>query len=545
MVEQRMSMHWADQLADKIIERSRREGRQANVKCQQTPSGGKHIGNLNDVARAFFPYKAVVERGEKAEFVHTTDDRDPLKDVPLKVPDFEGNYSETAKLTDVSPHLGKPLCRIPDPFGCCRSWAEHFTKVWMDGVNALGMHPKLYSVDALYAEGRMEPFVRSVFENVGEAKKIVSEFQESKGADYIPFDAICPSCGRLANADGFDLHSRTVHFVCGGKAIKKKRTEGCGFEGEVDWREGKLQWRFEWPALMALFNTTYEPFGKDHAEGSWKSAQAVLRRIFKREPPIPFVYEFFLVDGEKMSASKGNVYIVQDVLRLMEPDAFLFFYAKRPEKQRNLELSRIFALEDEFDSAERVYYGVEEERTEGRAENAKRMYELAVEKPADIYSRRVSYSFAAALVQLLPEGKCLQALKRLKHIETEREEELAVVRLRLAKNWVESHASEESRIRLLSPEESATNFSKLPEIQRRALNAFASYLVSSNDSEEQQAEKVRETCAEQKLPAVDFYAAAYAVLLGKQKGPRLFSLLAALGADQIASRLSGGKATRT
>ncbi|MFH1751123.1 MAG: hypothetical protein ABH863_05580, partial [Candidatus Micrarchaeota archaeon] len=91
-------MHWADQIADKIIERAHREGAIANVKCQQTPSGAKHIGNLNDVARAFFPYKSVLEKGEKAIFVHTTDDRDPLKDIPLKLPDLEGKMHFTKDL---------------------------------------------------------------------------------------------------------------------------------------------------------------------------------------------------------------------------------------------------------------------------------------------------------------------------------------------------------------------------------------------------------------------------------------------------------------
>ena len=69
MRKREQSLFWADQLADRIEERSGREKRKPNIKCQQTPSGGKHIGNLNDVARAYFPYKSLIERGIKAEFV--------------------------------------------------------------------------------------------------------------------------------------------------------------------------------------------------------------------------------------------------------------------------------------------------------------------------------------------------------------------------------------------------------------------------------------------------------------------------------------------
>ena len=70
------------------------------------------------------------------------------------------------------------------------------------------------------------------------------------------------------------------------------------------------------------------------------------------------MYEFFLVNGEKMSASKGNVYIVQDLLKVMEPEAFMFFYAKRPEKQRDLELKRIF---ETFPGKEKIQLKVGEQ----------------------------------------------------------------------------------------------------------------------------------------------------------------------------------------
>ncbi|MBU0929858.1 MAG: lysine--tRNA ligase, partial [Nanoarchaeota archaeon] len=69
---------WADQLAKKVIERSKKENIIPNIKCQQTPSGGKHIGNLNDVARAFFVYKSLIEQKQECTFVHTSDDRDPM-----------------------------------------------------------------------------------------------------------------------------------------------------------------------------------------------------------------------------------------------------------------------------------------------------------------------------------------------------------------------------------------------------------------------------------------------------------------------------------
>ncbi|MGB9577476.1 MAG: lysine--tRNA ligase, partial [Candidatus Norongarragalinales archaeon] len=511
-------MHWADQLAEKIIERAKREGRTPNVKCQQTPSGGKHIGNLNDVLRAWFPVKAVRQKGVECEFVHTTDDRDPLKDVPLKLMDLNGKWHSSTEFPRIKEFLGMPLCRIPDPFGCCDSWSEHFTEVWMRGVFDLDVHPTLYSVNRLYEEGRMEPFIRTVFEKSAEVGKIVARFQATKKEDYIPFDAICPQCGRLANVDSFDLQNRLVHFTCGGKAIKSRKSEGCGFEGEVPWSEGKLQWRFEWPALMCLFNTTFEPFGKDHFEGSWKSVLEIMPKIFGREPPIPFVYEFFLVNGEKMSASKGNVFVVQDILQIVEPEVFRFFYAMRPEKQRDLELSRIFQLVDEFDECERIYFGVSSARSENREENYKRMYELAMNSVPSKAPVRVSYSFAAFLTQLMDDDAVVKKLVELGHLKKASDEDLAAARkrVRLARNWVALYAAPESKLSLLEASESLAKFALLPENAKRVLQEFAVAYGKPGVSEQELAAEAKRLCAEHSLQSVDFFKAAYSVLFGRE-----------------------------
>ncbi|MFH1246824.1 MAG: lysine--tRNA ligase [Candidatus Micrarchaeota archaeon] len=525
------SLHWADQLAEKIIERCHREKCVPNVKCQQTPSGGKHIGNLNDVMRAYFPYKAVLEKGEKCEFVHTTDDRDPLKDIPAKLADLDGNWHDAAKFPELKSYYGKALVKTPDPFGCCSSYAAHFTNVWMTGLEMIDVKPKLYSVDALYKQGKFDPYIKMVFEKREAVGKIVSDLQASKDTSYIPFDAFCPQCGVLANVDEFDIKNKKVHFMCGGKSINKKKAEGCGFEGWEPWSEGKLQWRFEWPALMAIFNTTFEPFGKDHAEGSWKSVLRIMPEIFNKEPPIPFVYEFFLVNGEKMSASKGNVYIVQDMLKIMEKDVFKFYYVKRPEKQRDLDLTKIFQLEDEFDAAEKAYFGKADSQSENREENAKRMYDLAVSQPPVSCPNRVSFSFCAALAQLMPVDAAVDKLKELKHIETKQDALLAKQRLMIAKTWAAVYGGEH-KLSVLSLEVAAVKKKSLSENQVAALIEFANLLKTRGASNEtEQLAAIRDICKKCEVTPSDFFAAAYSVLIGKSRGPKLFTLISVIGSD--------------
>ncbi len=530
------SLHWADQLAEKIIERAHREKRVPNVKCQQTPSGGKHIGNLNDVLRAYFPYKSVIEKGEKCEFVHMSDDRDPLKDIPAKLADLDANWHDAAKFPELKKFYGQPLFRVPDPFECCESYAKHFTIVWMNGISELDIHPELHYTGDLYKQGKFDPYIKMVFEKREQVGKIVSDLQATKDTSYIPFDAFCPQCGVLANIDDFDITNKKVHFICGGKTIKQKKAEGCGNEGWVPWSEGKLQWRFEWPALFSIFHTTFEPFGKDHAEGSWKSVMRIMPEIFETEPPIPFVYEFFLVNGEKMSASKGNVYIVQDMLKIMEVDVFKFYYVKRPEKQRDLDLTKIFQLTDEFDAAEQTYFGKAESQSENREENAKRMYDLAVSNPPKQCPNRVSFAFCAALSQLMPLDAAVIKLKELKHIETKQDAELAMERLVVAKTWSTTYGGEH-KLAVSTAEEAIERKKILSENQRKALAEFARVLSSELD-ETKQMEKVREISKANNIPVSDFFAAIYGVLIGKPRGPKLFTLISVIGRGRVTALLT-------
>ncbi len=532
------SLFWADQLAEQVIERSKREGKKIVIRCGQTPSGGKHIGNLNDVIRAYFVYKSVVEKGHKAEFVHSTDDRDPLKDIPAKLTDLNANWHPAEKFPEMKKYLGHPLCRVPDPFGCCKSWSEHFTKVWEIGLNQLGMFPKIKSNDDYYKQGKFNPYIRMVFEKIDAVGKIIAKFQETKGDDYIPFDAFCPKCGMLANISSFDLKNETVHFTCGGKAIKKKKSEGCGFEGDVPFSEGKLQWRFEWPAQWGIEGTMFEPFGKDHFEGSWKSGQVIAKEIYEFEPPIPYVYEFFLVDGGKMSASKGNVYIVQDVLKVMEPEHFAYFYTKKPGKQRDLTFKDLMLIR-EYETAEKIYFGAAKADNEREEKNIRRSYEMATPKIPAKMPRRIPFDFAAQLVQIYSKNEdVIEAMRASGHITSEFSKEdldSARHRLDLARNWIAMFAPEEVKIKVVDAV-SADVKAKLSSGQISALKMLAGAL-SAKKTEAELGEEFKRIIADAKITPQDFYRACYLAIIGKERGPKLAGFIVAVGRERISKVL--------
>ncbi|MBI4163951.1 MAG: lysine--tRNA ligase [Candidatus Aenigmarchaeota archaeon] len=538
-METKDSLFWADQLADEVIERANREKKMVSIRSGQTPSGGKHIGNLNDPVRAYFVYKSAIEKGVKARFVNTSDDRDPLKDVPARIADLDGNWFSSDKFPELKKHLGKPLVRVPDPFGCCKSYADHFAKMWSTGLYLLGIKPEEHTNDGWYKEGKFDPYIKKVFEKIKLSGELCNKYQESKSKDYIPFDAICPNCGVLANISGFDLKSKKVQFTCGGKSIKKKKSEGCGFTGEVPWSEGKLQWRFEWPAQWGICETNFEPFGKDHYEGSWKSGQEIARSVFEFEPPIPFVYEFFLVNGQKMSASKGNVYIVQDMLKIIEPEAFLYFYTKRPGRQRDLDLKNIHLLIEDFEKIERLYFGAEKIENEKEADSLKRSYFMSQHSIPKTIPTRIPYSFASLISQYYTDNKkilgLLQDLNMLKNDHTKHDESTSIKRIELARNWVNTYAAPEAKI-VLKESISDEVRQQLSENQMGALKELDSSL-NTEMKEEELHNMFWKISEKNGLSAPEFFKAIYLVLLGKERGPKLAPFILTVGQGKIADIL--------
>ena len=237
-----------------------------------------------------------------------------------------------------------------------------------------------------------------------------------------------------------------------------------------------------------------------------------------------------------MSASKGNVYVVQDMLKIIEREVFLFFYTKRPEKQRDLELSRIWQLADEFDFTERVYYGLENDRTDNRDENSKRMYLATINKPQANCPQRVSYSFCASLAQLFDDETALRKLESLGHLNKPTKEDLERTkkRLALARNWIALYAPLEAKV-VITPD--ASQYEKLGQKQREALKEFA--LVFPSLAHDKQAEKIKEICSAYELPISDFFKAAYLVLIAKERGPKLIPFINALDKTLVKEKFEG------
>jgi lysyl-tRNA synthetase class 1 len=525
---------WADEVADAIEARSPEEP--IVIKGGVSPSGIPHLGHFNEIMRGYYVAAVLRERGHEVRQVFTSDDRDALRKVPRTLADADWTL---VGLGDVDAgalgrNLGVPYTSIPDPFDDCDhdSYGDHFSSLLEESAERIGVPVEMLSNTALYEAGDFDDVVHHVLANADTARDVLAKYQDGVDDSYVPFMAQCAECGRLTTAIvRVDLDARTVDYVCSGLAAGGQQIEGCGHEGTATFCEGKLPWRFEWPAQWQVLGVDFEPFGKDHAEGSWPSGEEIARTVLGIEPPVPMTYEWFTLNGEPLSSSSGNVVTVDEVLTLLEPEVLRYFFVRNPKKAKDFDLSRLDQLVDEFDRFERVYFGeVDDDTVEALAERA---YPFVVD---DVREERVRipYTFAAVL-GMTDDPELRERMARNEgHIADDTPEwavEEALARVEKARVWAE-RMDNEYNYRLQAD---------LPDVDvdppvAAALDDLADFVAEGHTGEEIQGQ-MYELPDEYGIETGAFFGAGYRFFFDADSGPRLGEFLGELDREFVVTRL--------
>lgn len=524
--------HWMDDFVDQLMAS---RGREHVVESGTSISGPAHIGNACDVILAEAVKRLVEERGGRAISIWVADDMDPLDSVPYPIDPSE--YSR---------YLGMPYVDIPDPSKCCRSWAEHFTKDFLDSLGQLGLGPAFKSGASMYKDGTYLPLIRTSLRRAEEVRRILAEVSGiRKPPDWLPYMPVCEACGRISTTIAYSFEGDRVAYRC---SLDVGYAKGCGHEGEVDIKDGrgKLQWRVEWAARWAALKVTVEPFGKEHASagGSYDTSKVISERLFNHPAPHPLVYEHVMMGGRKMSKSKGLIFTPRDWLEVAPPESLKFFFFRvYPTRHKDFSAEDIPKIVGEYDRAERVYYGAEEVGDKKIASMLKRSYELSQSKPPPpSMPAQLPYDFATVLLQLYPDlsvERALELMARTGHLKrppTSSDVERVASRLRQARAWLTKYAPPSAKVRLLEDPSSVTN--QLSEAQRAALRGAAERLLSRREwSPQELNNEFFNLAREHGLEPPQFFEAAYLALLGRRSGPWLANFALALGVEETARRL--------
>ncbi|WP_256546251.1 lysine--tRNA ligase [Halobellus inordinatus] len=523
---------WADEVADEIEARDPEDP--IVIKGGVSPSGVAHLGNFNEIMRGYFVAAVLRERGHEVRQVFTSDDRDPLRKLPRKLADTDGNI---VGLGDVDAgalgrNLGRPYTDIPDPFGESESYAAHFAALLKADADRLGVPVEMLSNTELYEDGTFDEVVEHVLGHADTAREVLSEYQAKVDADYVPFNPICEECGKITErVTSIDLEAGTVDYVCTDMTVGDETIEGCGHEGTATFREGKLPWRFEWPGQWQVLGVDFEPFGKDHAEGSWPSGEDIARNVLGIEPPVPMVYEWFTLNGEALSSSQGNIVTVPEMLDLLEPEVLRYFFALNPRKARDLDISRLDQLVDDFDRFERAYFGdVDDETLTAFAERA---YPFVVDEVREDRVR-LPYTFAAVLGMTDDRDLRIEMARNEGYFDDDTPEwaiEEALERVDRARAWAERLDNEYNyRIQEDLPEVD------VDDAVATALDELAEFVAAGHDGEEIQGE-MYETARRHDIEVGDFFEAGYLLFFDQPQGPRLGEFLGELDTEFVVARL--------
>nr|WP_211250832.1 lysine--tRNA ligase [Haladaptatus cibarius] len=525
---------WADEVADRIEARDPDEP--IIIKGGISPSGVPHLGNVNEIMRGYFVAEALRDRGHEVKQVFTADDRDPLRKLPRKLADLDGNIVELGDVNAgaLGRNLGKPYTDIPDPFDCCDSYGEHFSNLIQQSADLLSVPIDVMSNTEMYESGELEDVTAEILDNSEKAREVLAEYQDKVDDDYIPFNPICEECGKVTETvTDFDTEAGTVEYVCTDLKAGDNTIDGCGHEGTATLREGKLPWRFEWPAQWKTLGVDFEPFGKDHAEGSWPSGDDIARNVMDFEPPVPMTYEWFTLNGKPFSSSEGNIVLVSEVLELLEPEVLRYFFTKDPNKARDFDIGRLDLLVDEFDRFERIYFG-EESADERETALAERIYPMVVDevRPERI---RIPYTFAAILGMTDDPDLREEIARKEGHIPDDAPEwavEEALARVERAQTWAQ-RTSNEYDYDLKRTEMPEADFDAETAV---ALDELAEFIEAGHDGDEIQ-EEIYETAKRHDIDMGDFFGTGYRLFFDEEQGPKLGPFLSNLDREFVLRRL--------
>jgi lysyl-tRNA synthetase, class I len=526
-------MFWADKIAADAQENQ-------VVNDSKTPSGRVHVGSLRGVVIHDVIHRALKHAGKPPKFLYGVDDFDALDTVP--------HYLDKEKFL---PFLGFPLCNVPSPEDSSSDYAKYFMGEFLEVFEYLGVRPEVYYLRDLYRSGRLDSYIDTFLKNahlVREAYLEVSKAQRPD--DWYPFQIICEKCGKIATTTVSDYNGSEVFYTC--KPDAADWVKGCGHSGWVSPfnGNGKLPWKVEWVAKWDLLGVSIELAGKDHSQkgGSRDVANAICRKVLRKNPPFHSPYEFILINGTKMSSSKGVGSSAKEVAALL-PAELLRFLMLRTQPKTGINFApnyeTITRLFRDYDTLIEKYQALSTDIEQGAPLPDEMMPLLYAQLDGVIKPYQpVDFSTLISLLQVPHLDIREEIIKRSTRTLTDYDWQIANHRISVAQKWLTDYAEEEEKLVLyldtipekvhdLSPQQ-------ITYLNRLVIN-LANITVWGGDELQT---ILFATAKELEMQQPIAFQSIYLSFLGKERGPKAGALLSYLDRDFVTTRIkqivSGG-----
>jgi lysyl-tRNA synthetase class 1 len=512
-------------------------------------------------------------RGYQVRHLISWDDYDRYRKVPAGVPGVDDSWAE---------HIGKPLTSVPAPKGSAHpNWAEHFKSAMIESLAELGVEFDGISQTRQYTTGVYREQILHAMRHRGDIDAILDQYRTKKAppkqkqqkpldeaeleaaegsgaaaeddgsfgtAGYFPYKPYCGNCEKdLTTVTAYDDDSTELTYVC----------DSCGFSETVrlnEFNRGKLVWKVDWPMRWAYEGVVFEPSGVDHSSpGSSFQVGGQIVGIFGGKQPIGPMYAFVGISGmAKMSSSKGGVPTPADALQIMEPQLLRWLYARRRPNQSfkiafDQEIQRLY---DEWDKLD-AKVADESALPADVAAHSRAVRTAGGELPRT--PRPLPYRTLASVADITA-GHQDQALRILSELDPGNpigSLDEARPRYDKAEAWINTHVPADQRT-IVRDEPDAELLKSLDEASQNSLRLLLDGLADhwSLDGLTHLVYGVpkvqagfpadatpKELPPEIKTAQRTFFALLYHLLVGRDTGPRLPTLLLAVGQERVRALL--------
>lgn len=525
-------MHWADVAAKALSHK----GDKHIVSTGITPSGEFHIGHLREILTGDMIARAARNAGLDVEFVFVVDTADPLR----KVYEFLGPEYEQ--------FIGHQLGSIPAPdadgnpdwkrFEEGWTYGDHFLKPFLAALEQIGVRPRIIDNLESYQSGKFDALAKIACDRADDIREAIERISGRELAeDWFPWSPL-DSKGSLDGVKVTGYEYPLVHW---------HDSHGVDGTSDISKGEGKLPWRIDWPAKWGWIGVTCEPFGKDHgaAGGSYATGREIVQ-ILGHEAPHPLTYEWISLKGQgAMSSSAGNTIGPIEALELVPPEILRLLVAKsKPNKAIEFDTGMsLVNLADEYERLAARDYTSElaneelSRRQRVQVEDAAgAMRMAAVEEGKVAQATAVTFRHLALLAQTKTTDDAVwDSLQHAGAIEQPTQS--LIDRLTRMRAWIDSkHFPLEMKISILD----APNHSSLVELnddERSVLNSLAKALEDCEWNATSIGAAIPQSAKNMELSPKAGYRAAYAALMGKERGPRLAPILAEMDQKKIVELL--------
>ncbi|MEU2788401.1 lysine--tRNA ligase [Streptomyces sp. NPDC007100] len=568
MAQQSTETDWVSRFADEVVAEAERRAPGKPIVCASglSPSGPIHLGNLREVMTPHLVADEIRRRGFEVRHLISWDDYDRYRKVPAGVAGVDESWAE---------HIGKPLTSVPAPAGSAYpNWAEHFKAAMVEALAELGVEYDGISQTEQYTSGAYREQILHAMKHRAQIDAILGQYRTKKApakksqkpvdeaeleaaegsgaaaeddgssgsAGYFPYKPYCGQCEKdLTTVSSYVEETTELTYAC----------TACGFGETVrlsEFDRGKLVWKVDWPMRWAYEGVIFEPSGVDHSSpgSSFVVGGQIVREVFDGAQPIGPMYAFVGISGmAKMSSSKGGVPTPGDALKIMEAPLLRWLYARRKPNQSfkiafDQEIQRLY---DEWDKLEaKVADG--SVLPADAAAHSRAVRTAAGELPRT--PRPLPYRTLASVADITG-GHDEQTLRILSELDpSDPVTSLDETRPRLdkAEYWIATQVPAEQRT-IVRDEPDAELLGSLDEQGRESLRLLLdgldehwsldglTTLVYGVPKIQAGLTPDAKPTPELKVAQRSFFALLYNLLVGRDTGPRLPTLLLAVGADRV------------